>query len=509
MKKGWSGIAKVRIVVVVVLLLSAIFFFAINPQALASSAGSVLRYMPVVYAFKLAPNATPGPGTPAPGTPGPGTGTSTPLPTLHPASIFGAELFPWADTDALPYVNATDAHWIRIKVFDWDRIEPENTSPGNYQWGVVDEDLLKELHAQGYQIVADIRYAPGWAQKYPGYPCGPFREDAFDDFAEFLTALVQRYSLPPYEIHYWEVGNEPDIDHRAFAKGDRPEYGCWGEQDDPYYGGGYFARMLSVAYPTIKAADPQAQVLSGALMMDCDPTHPLPDSNGCVQGKFFKGMLQAGGAAYFDIISFNASVAYIGSLQWDENKPEWQARGGAVLGKVSLLREWMAEYGVDKPIIQAEGSLGCPEWSTKYCTTPGEDFYQAQADYVAWLFVKDWAAGLKGVMWYSALYSGWRYVSLLDLNGEPRPAYYAFDFLTSKLKGASYVRQVADYSGVRIYEFTTGTKRIWVAWTPDEQYRTITLPAETWGVQDKYGNIISMVNNQITVKSPIYIDLAP
>ena len=539
MKKGWFGNGKYRIAFTVVLLLSTVLFFAINLQALANAAGSVLHYLPVVYAFKPTPTETPGPGTPGattspePGTgtpegtalptqPGTDTGTTTPgvptqtpsigptpLPALRPASIFGTELFPNASTDTLDYTNATDAYWIRIKAFDWDSIEPENTTPENYHWDQVNDGSLQELRAQGYLVIATIRFAPDWAQKYPGYPCGPIKEDAFDDFAEFLTAIVQRYSAPPYDIHYWEVGNEPDIDHRAFAKGDRPVYGCWGEQDDPYYGGGYFAQMLSVAYPAIKAADPQAQVLNGALMMDCDPTHPMPGANGCVQGEFFEGMLRAGGAAYFDLVSFNASVQYIGSLKWDEEKPEWEARGGAVLGKVSLLREWMADYGVDKPIVQAEGSLGCPEWSQNSCNPPGEAFFEAQANYVAWLFVKDWAAGLKGVMWYSLPYNYWRYTSLVDDYGEPRPAYYAYDYLTSKLKGASYVRQVTDYDGVRTYEFATTSKRIWVLWTPDEQPRTITLPPEAWGAQDKYGNIISLVNNQITVKSPVYVDLAP
>ena len=40
-------------------------------------------------------------------------------------------------------------------------------------------------------------------------------------------------------------------------------FGCWGDNDDDYYGGGYYADMLKMVYPAVKSADPQAQVLIG------------------------------------------------------------------------------------------------------------------------------------------------------------------------------------------------------------------------------------------------------
>jgi hypothetical protein len=80
--------------------------------------------------------------------------------------------------------------------------------------------------------------------------------------------LVARYSVPPYNVKYWELWNEPDVDPAlaGLIGGDIP-FGCWGDSTDPYYGGGYYAEMLKAVYPRIKAADPQAQVARGRIAL--------------------------------------------------------------------------------------------------------------------------------------------------------------------------------------------------------------------------------------------------
>jgi hypothetical protein len=39
------------------------------------------------------------------------------------------------------------------------------------------------------------------------------------------------------------------------------------------FGGEYYGNMLKIVYPAIKSADPQAQVLVGGLLLDCDPVN--------------------------------------------------------------------------------------------------------------------------------------------------------------------------------------------------------------------------------------------
>lgn len=378
------------------------------------------------------------------------------------------------------------------------------TDPPTYHWEAVGEATLQAAAAEQLQIIATVHYTPDWAQKTAGSYCGPIREDALDPFAQFLTALVTRYSAPPYNVHYWELGNEPDVDPSLV--GTRSAYGCWGDQSDAYYGGGYYAEMLKVAYPAIKAADPKAQVLIGGLLLGCDPTHPLP-KNDCKPSRFLEGILQHGGGAYFDVLSFHGYPQYNGSLRLDEHFPSWEERGGVVLGKVHFLREVMSAYDVDKPIIHTEGALLCPKRDAQNCNPPGPAFYEAQADYVVWLFVRNWAERLVGTVWYEFEGPGWQESGLLDSNQQPKPAYRALSFLTEELASASYQQPVIRYPDLKGYEFTTPTKRVWVLWAPDGQPHSINLPTGALRVLDKYGQKVTPVKGTVSVSSPVYVEL--
>ncbi len=88
-------------------------------------------------------------------------------------------------------------------------------------------------------------------------------------FAAFLSEVVKRYSQPPYNVRYWEIGNEPDT-----PIGPDSGFGCWGVNGDPYFGGGAYGNMLKAVYPAIKAANPQVQVLNGSLLLDRPNTPP-------------------------------------------------------------------------------------------------------------------------------------------------------------------------------------------------------------------------------------------
>ena len=90
----------------------------------------------------------------------------------------------------------------------------------------------------------------------------------------------------------------------------------------------------------------------------------------------------------------------------------------------------MESYNIDKPIIHTEGSLICPEWNPGDCSPPGEDFFEHQADYVVWMYVRNWANGLFGTIWYQFEGPGWRYAGLLDEDQNPKPVYEALLFLT-------------------------------------------------------------------------------
>ncbi|MCK4827856.1 hypothetical protein KA005_69650, partial [bacterium] len=190
---------------------------------------------------------------------------------------------------------------VRYNALLWQKVEPNS---GDRQWDAVAELESKLINAAdfGLSTILIVRGTPSWAQKVPGAACGPVRQDKLADFASFLSDAVSRYSSPPFNVKFWELGNEPDVDPSLV----RPNsvFGCWGDNSDPYYGGGYYAEMLKVVYPAIKAADPEAKVLIGGLLLDCDPTYP-PEGKDCKPGKYLEGILRNGGGEYFDIVSFH------------------------------------------------------------------------------------------------------------------------------------------------------------------------------------------------------------
>jgi hypothetical protein len=420
----------------------------------------------------------------------------------RPVTTFGSQLGALNNT-TLTYAYQANTGWARSVVLDWSRIEPVLAQPRQYYWDVVDEAGLREAYDRRVSMVATVIMTPAWAQKYPGVACGPVAQANLSQFAAFMQAAVARYSRGPYAIKYWELGNEVDIGWNGVSPDST--FGCWGDPSDPYYGGGYYAEMLKIAYPAIKAADPEAQILVGGLLLNCDPTHPPAAGVDCAPGNFLEGILKSGGGPYFDEVSFHG-YAYYWDKIFDQDQANWKHRGGVVLGKIDFLRTVMAAYGVNKPVMLTEASLVCPEWNPN-CASPGQDFFEAQADYVASVYIRAWAAGVVATIWYAMDNNYWRFCSLIGQNG-PQPAYYALVFMTQELQEAKLGAQITSFSGLDGYSFAARGKTIWVLWSNDTQAHPMTLPSNVSQIKDKYGNPISIPGDAVLdVKSPVYIEI--
>jgi hypothetical protein len=166
-------------------------------------------------------------------------------------------------------VSQEEIDWMRPDPILWSSIEPrKGNETGEALLGLKGSKTSRQTGVEAVVIVAGT---PGWAGKVKGSKCGPIKAEELDSFAKFMSDLVSRYSAPPYAVRYWELWNEPDVDPSDSYIG---TWGCWGDQDDPYFGGGYYAEMLKVVYPAVKAADPQAQLLVGGLLLGCDPRNP-------------------------------------------------------------------------------------------------------------------------------------------------------------------------------------------------------------------------------------------
>ena len=205
------------------------------------------------------------------------------------------------------------------------------------------DDELRALKAGGFSPVVIVDDYPAWVTDHTvrsdgqATSCGPIREDKLGAFVGFMQALVARYKTPEFNVHNWELGNEPDIDPNIVEVNNI--FGCWGDiTDTEYYGGQRYGEMIKVVTPAIKAIDPGARIWMGGLLLDNPNSDP---ARGFGRPElFFKGVLQAGAAPYIDVVPYHSYVAYSNQPEVDHENgittSSWYSLGGAVVGKRAI-----------------------------------------------------------------------------------------------------------------------------------------------------------------------------
>ncbi len=415
-------------------------------------------------------------------------------------TVFGVQALPLNTTIA---DRAKDANvtWVRSNELLWSNIQPNN--PAEFLWenAATLEGYLKNAAERKLQTILLIRSTPSWAQKVSGSYCGPIKQENLQDFANFMKEVVKRYSVYPYNVRYYELWNEPDVAPNLVPP--TSVFGCWGDESDTYYGGGYYAEMLKAVYPAIKSANPSAQVVVGGLLLDCDPRgvgsgycDTTPKTK---PPRFIQGIVNNGGESYFDYISFHGYPTYSPSsspIQSEKEFPTWKANGGVVAGKINYLRSIS-----NKPLLHTEVSL-------LYQGTPDEAFQQAKADYVVWLYARNWVLDIKGTTWYTLNGPGWRNGGLLDGNQNPLPAYDALKYMTESLTDYKFNREVSPGNGTLGFEFIKGSSKIWIVFTPDINMRTISTPSGLTAAYDPFGNPVPF-GSTIDITRPTYLHFGP
>jgi hypothetical protein len=333
-------------------------------------------------------------------------------------------------------------------------------------------------------------------------------------FADFMHDLVNRYSQPPYLVKYWEIGNEPDIDPGLVP----PEsgIGCWGDLNDEYYGGGYYAEMLKVVYPQIKAADPDAQVLVGGLLLDCDPANPPEVKVGsgtykdCSSSRFIEGILRNGGGDYFDAISFHAYDYYyraLGKYGHPGWHSAWDTTGPVASAKANYLRGLLSQYGhPEKYLMNTEVAILCGNTGNEsICKT--EEFARTKANYLAQVNAAAQAEGLRTNIWFSL--TGWRASGLVKGNLEPLPAYQAYQTSVIRLAKAVFSNDLTAFPQVKGYEFVREGTVVWVLWSLDGEPHPVQLPSPPNAIYDVFGQLLLSDQNLTITLDPVYIEWSP
>ena len=416
-------------------------------------------------------------------------------------SIFGASLSPHNSTGEIQKVAMAGSVWTRIGL-DWRLIEP---SYGNFDWSQARsvEQALVAINQEGLQPILILDSTPVWALK-PIFSCGAILQDFFPEFAKFAKEVVKRYSVPPYNVKYFEIYNEPD------AAG---ILGCWGDPGDiPYYGGVYYGQFLQTVYPAIKSVNPNAQVLVGGLLMDCDPDNPpIIMSTGqrkdCMSTRFFDGILISGAGNSFDGVSFHSYDYYAGPGQY--NNINWNSsrtlNGSSSLQKAAYLRNTMQKYGVaEKPLFDTEYALFCGDEYFNTCSGFQGELEATKAYYVVQFMTNAMADNYKAAVWYKTM-GGGRNVSILKPDLTPLPVYNAYKFTNQQIGNTQYSQQISDPDFV-IHEFKKANAKIWIVWTKDNLTHTLTLPTLPSGIY-RIGTDGNPISDPPT--DAITLDMAP
>jgi len=203
------------------------------------------------------------------------------------------EVEPEKVEQSLRMIRDAGFRWIRQE-FPWEDIEQSGRGDfWDHRWGYSawdKYDLIVELaNESGLQIIARLDNPPAWSRA-DGNAVGTLAPpDDFEDFGDFVSAVVSRYKG---KIRYYQIWNEPNI------------YPEWGEQ--PVDAAGY-VRLLQIAYRRAKEADPDCVILSAGLAQTLEPgPMNLNDLT------YLQQMYDAGVRGYFDIMGVMAYGLWTG-----------------------------------------------------------------------------------------------------------------------------------------------------------------------------------------------------
>ncbi len=418
-----------------------------------------------------------------------------PVPTIFGVQMYGDLRSPSA---GLTHTYDARVYWVRWPMA-WSAIEWVDTIPAHYNFGYYDANILTATRA-GLQLIVTIVGNPRWAATYAN---GPIDKVDIGEFTEFIGTVVERYDGDGWEdapgspvVDYWEFYNEPDGGNRL-----RADYG------DGYWGhyGAEYARMLCAIYPIIKSANPRAQIALGGLAYDW-----FEDQGGPFVRKFLDDVLAAGGGNCFDLMNFHYYPAF---------ESIWSPYGPGLSGKANFLRNKLAQYGLNKPVICTE--TGWFSGDHPLPSTP-----EIQASYVPKLFVQSLASELEFAIWFAWIdpvgYGDW---GLLNTRLERKPAFNAYRTAARMIGRASFRRTLSSGElgspSMEGYLLTAPDGRdLYVVWSNEAASRTVTFPLARAYVTNLYGDVTSYVHDgddgildgriRLSVgPNPIYVKAAP
>ncbi len=207
-----------------------------------------------------------------------------------PSPAYGAQAFLWWKPEIAQWQEGAQPHefvmlnemgfgWVKQE-FSWRDIE--GIEKGARDWWRADQ-IVNAANDAGLKMAARLDRQPFWTDP----PDNQWKDNQppsdYQDFADFCGAMAERYRG---RVAAYQIWNEPNLDREW---GDKPP--------NPVE----YTALLKGCYLAIKAADPDAIVISAGLAPTGTSTEQV-----MTDMDFLQGMYDAGAAAYFDVLGLHA-----------------------------------------------------------------------------------------------------------------------------------------------------------------------------------------------------------
>jgi hypothetical protein len=296
------------------------------------------------------------------------------------------------------------------QTFDWASIE---TAPGRYNLSAHDA-YVASAAAHRVRVLPILLNPPGFHRRTSGRAnCPPRRLSTMSAFAR---ALVKRYGprgslwrerpdVPKTPIRSWQIWNEPNL---GIYWCNRPNARA-------------YARMLRVVGKAIRRSDRRAEIVTAGLP-------PSKLQSAVPLDRYLRRLYRAGAKRWFHTLAINSYAKNrrdLGDLL--RSMRRLMNRSGDRRGRI-----WLTELGwgdsgpAHRFIVGRAGQAARIRSSFAYIRRNRARLRLRGVVYYSWRDLRPYPP-LYRDLW--GLHTG-----LLDLNGSPKPAFYAFSRAVKKLR---------------------------------------------------------------------------
>lgn len=475
-------------------------------------------------------------GNPPPNKPSPTVPVSQPpsttltpfLPTPTSPTTIGIEYAILGVAETYANIGISYAKLQNVFVL-WENIEPE---PGQYQWRALDAIVLEYQQAGFTGLQMNLTASSPWASSQPpslGNLGNTFPKEAYlDAYAAYVRAVVERYDHDGVE-------DMPALLYPINDYGIEREFtGYWPGTAEEY------VRLLQIAYPAVKEANPNARVLLVALLMadifDGNPSQTEINSRLEVEIDYMRKSVPEirtilAACQLYDLVDFHALGNYTEiplTTAWIRQELQTNGCGQKPIwiGDAFPLSLMIGFGGFVPPTPFAPVTLARRDEMVALLTSVADPTAADHATAQAWLYaetaiglvrkivvsagegllginignLEDWRTGVDALnktavpMLGASLFMGMTDTTLTSQKpggdlpftgkqwafarnaGTPRPVYYALQELNRQIGNFSSVEKQNLGENIWAYQFTTPNGPVWVLWHDDQK---LYLPGET------------------------------